>query len=445
MDFPCMHFSRQRLPGRLRRIERACCGSKVAIWLTCFLTFFGCNSKDDDPPEGSSALHAVGNTGPSDQAIDIVFIHGVDGNYQSTWHPTGKESDYWPKWIATDHDYAGVWSIDYPAATTVWRGHTMPLIDRARDLLGVLEADGFHKSDKPLVFVTHSFGGLVAKQMIKTGSESPNDAWKAIANRTKGVVFIATPNAGSNLATYLEFLAGKLTTVTVDELAFSEPRLLELNRWYIRQAPLRGIETLAFCETQPTSGIMVVPEATADPHIANSEIHPGDGNHATICKLQSRDAKVYKLVSQFLERMKLPDPPITRPNPADVGDPEHRSSFPTREQVVNQHVSIDRSKFALVVTNQTREPVMLSLYDCTRHYAEPKRRDLWRDFPAPTDGVPKVYENHFDNESTGWFCLYVSNDAGFFSKCLAVTNLFAETQAHVKITGQSPDYRIELE
>lgn len=76
----------------------------------------------------------------------------------------------------------GVWSLGYENAAfkprmlsllrfAFGRGFAMPLLDRARSVLLRFDVDGI--GNKPLVFITHSMGGLLVKQLLRTANESP--------------------------------------------------------------------------------------------------------------------------------------------------------------------------------------------------------------------------------------------------------------------------------
>ena len=97
---------------------------------------------------------------------DVIFIHGPGGDAYGTWqHGVGLEA-WWPSWIAGDSKRVGVWSLDYDAAPSVWLGRAMRTVDRANNVLALLDAEGFGK--RPLFLVCHSFGGLVAKQLLRS-------------------------------------------------------------------------------------------------------------------------------------------------------------------------------------------------------------------------------------------------------------------------------------
>lgn len=166
----------------------------------------------------------------------------------------------------------------------------MPLLDRAKNVLLRLELEQL--GEKPLVFITHSMGGLLVKQMLRTANDSTDPKRKTIVEQTRGVCFIATPHIGSDLAKwafYFRILLG--TNVSVDELRPHHPQLRDLNQWY-RDFVAReqvNIKTVTFYEMKPLPGIgLVVAQGDADPGVPNTGLHPLDDDHRTICKPASK-------------------------------------------------------------------------------------------------------------------------------------------------------------
>src|SRR5262249_15856077 len=148
-----------------------------------------------------------------------------------------------------------------------------------------------------IVFVTHSMGGLLVKQLIRHGLDLGDVRWKAIADHTRGVCFIATPHSGADLANYIKFLASFLGTVAVQHLNANDSRLLDLNQWY-RQHAFARFQTEVYCEKQVTGwkgvGVIVVDDRSADPGIPGVVPIPLDEDHLSICKPASKDALLYK-------------------------------------------------------------------------------------------------------------------------------------------------------
>ena len=201
------------------------------------------------------------------RAGDVVFVHGLNGNPYGYWAYEEKREHWWPEWLGEDLPQVGIWSLSYENAAfksrrlsflrrSGYRGFAMPLSDRAKSVLLQLEVGGI--GERPLVFVTHSMGGLLVKQLLRTANEGPAQSpWKAILKNTRGVCFIATPHIGSDLAKWVSYFRTCLgTNVSAEELKPHGSLLRELNEFYRNLVAKKGvnIKTLSFYETKPVFG-----------------------------------------------------------------------------------------------------------------------------------------------------------------------------------------------
>lgn len=94
------------------------------------------------------------------------------------------------------------------------------------------------QEDRPIVFVAHSLGGLVAAQALVHGDQrSENSAAQRIARNLRGMIFLGTPFKGSSAAKLAEIARRILELFGVDTqqhtlrlLGVDSERLDELTR-----------------------------------------------------------------------------------------------------------------------------------------------------------------------------------------------------------------------
>ncbi|MBH5402765.1 hypothetical protein HZZ13_33960 [Bradyrhizobium sp. CNPSo 4010] len=244
-----------------------------------------------------SKLHKISSKRTQPGLGAVIFVHGLGGDAFATWRKGKESSSFWPQWLAEDLEQLDVYSLSYEASPVAWLGTTMPIFDRAKQILTWLEP----LSERPIVFICHSLGGLLVKQMIRLASTGGFANWRALANQTRGVVFLGTPHTGADIAGTLDRLGAILgTSVSMTELAKNSPHLRDINEWYRNSARPLNIKTLPFYEKQPTHGILVVDETAADPTIESVAAIPLDGTHLTMCKPESREDFLYVTVERFV-------------------------------------------------------------------------------------------------------------------------------------------------
>ena len=240
---------------------------------------------------------------PEMAVMDVVFLHGLDGDARKTWTGKGKgrgkeASSFWPAWLAEDFDGVAVWSVGYEAWSSGWRGRAMPMQDRAVNLMAQLQNRGI--GQRPLCFVTHSMGGLLAKEILLHAAEGRTD-YAAFATAARGVVFLGTPNTGSGVIRVVDSLGIVYrATEAVKDLQRNSAHLRHLNDRYRDWACESGIGNLVFFEAYPTKGVRVVDETSAKPGLPRVRPIPVDADHIGICKVADRDSLVYGQVKRFI-------------------------------------------------------------------------------------------------------------------------------------------------
>ena len=268
---------------------------------------------------------------------DIIFVHGLDGDARTTWQEKGRPDTFWPGWLGEEFPKAGVWSLDYESSSMAWRGDSMPLYDRANNVLNLFEQEGI--GQRPIGFVCHSLGGLLIKQILRNAKDFKNSAWQAVMGLTRFIVFLSTPHSGSSMANWIQYL-GKLlrASVSVKELEAHHPQLRQLNIWYRDHVADLGIKNFVYCEEQKTGrtylglgGILVVDKTSADPGIPGVTPISLDEDHISICKPASKTAQVYRQVQRMTEEELINVSPSSRsPQPQPQLHSVHQAEAETK-------------------------------------------------------------------------------------------------------------------
>ncbi|KAG9450954.1 hypothetical protein H6P81_010919 [Aristolochia fimbriata] len=264
-----------------------------------------------------------------DPPIDIVFVHGLRGGPFKTWRITedkasttsksglvekidqeaGKEGTCWPReWLASDFPHARIFTVKYKTNLTQWSGASLPLQEVSSMLLKKLDAAGI--GSRPVVFVTHSLGGLVVKQMLH---QAKTENLKEFLNNTLGVVFYSCPHFGSRLAD-MPWRMGLVfrPAPTVGDLRSGSPRLVDLND-FLRYRYNKGlIDVLSFSETKVTPivegyggwafRLEIVPIESAYPGFGELVVLDAT-DHINSCKPVSRTDLSYSETLAFLEKL----------------------------------------------------------------------------------------------------------------------------------------------
>ena len=226
-----------------------------------------------------------------DPLINVVFVHGLDGNPIKTWAFDLDES--WHTWLSAKLPNACIWSLHYTLRSTRWSGESMPIADRAINVLATLQSELLN--GLPIVFVCHSYGGLLIKQAVLTARDSATE-YAAIAERTLGVVFLATPHTGSGIAQYIDAFPIFRSTPAITELRQNAAALRELNRRFKVVFDKSSIEVSSYFETRTTHGIRIVDEQSGDIGFGRTAV-PIDCNHIEICKPPRADFRVTQTIS----------------------------------------------------------------------------------------------------------------------------------------------------
>jgi hypothetical protein len=243
--------------------------------------------------------------------VDFVFIHGITGHPISTWRGSEESSNVsWPRdWLPKDLPNSRVLSVGYDIFLSHWTGTALPIPEQARAVLEKLKLAAVGNK-RPVVFVCHSFGGLVIKQLLLFAHNEPQ--YKNILDNTVAVVFYSTPHLGSKLTYYDKGYLDVIFrgTAAMVELSPENNRLKELNEAFPKIAP--HVSTMSFGETITCFGApithtvtcyQIVDEDSANPKFLgeNHKFFMLNENHRNVCKPASPEDERYARVMNFIK------------------------------------------------------------------------------------------------------------------------------------------------
>ncbi|KAF5709861.1 tetratricopeptide-like helical domain-containing protein [Fusarium globosum] len=135
--------------------------------------------------------------------VDIVAVHGLNGHREKTW--TAENGINWLRHLLPDDvPRARVLSWGYDANTHAASGtSSLLLYDHARTLVSDLtrERTLTKCSQRPIIFVAHSLGGIVVKSALIHSDAARQGALleqRSIKLSTYGILFMGTPHQGGN-------------------------------------------------------------------------------------------------------------------------------------------------------------------------------------------------------------------------------------------------------
>ncbi|GAA0165603.1 hydrolase [Lithospermum erythrorhizon] len=287
-----------------------------------------CVGSDKSADDDSSLHEAKSYSHPDDPVFDIVFVHGLRGGPFKTWRlsedksstksglvekideEAGKQGTLWPgEWLSADFPHARLFSLKYKTNLTQWSGASLPLQEVSSMLLDRLAAAGI--GDRPVIFITHSMGGLVVKQMLHQAKAENKENF---VNNTAGIVFYSCPHFGSKLAD-MPWRMGLVfrPAPTIGELRSGSPRLVELNDFIRNLHRMGTLEVLSFCETKVTPIVEgyggwafrmeIVPLESGYPGFGELVVLEST-DHVNICKPLSRTDPSYRETLEFLQKLK---------------------------------------------------------------------------------------------------------------------------------------------
>jgi ankyrin repeat protein len=250
-------------------------------------------------------------------ASNIVFVHGLNGNAEKTWTGSGDDRVFWPRdLLAQDVRHSAIWIYSYDSRIDMSGKSKEPLAHVFRRIGNELRLSLQAQTHGPLIWVAHSLGGLLVKTALTLSNtetevdpDDEADTRSLIASRTRGIIFMGTPHAGSSpgaraarFTTILSVFSRHPTAIRY-ESEIGELRLdSTITRTTSDFAALldrKGFPVVSLFESQPMltdSGPRMVVDEFARLNHPNETTGILEGNHLTMCKFEAKEERGYALV-----------------------------------------------------------------------------------------------------------------------------------------------------
>ncbi|KAI1481363.1 hypothetical protein F4774DRAFT_424234 [Daldinia eschscholtzii] len=259
----------------------------------------------------------------------IVAVHGLGAHPYYSWKANGpaydsateqsKDHDVEINWLKHEgflkedfknarilsYGYNADWFMDASLSTASQKAMTF--------LKALAEFRQETKKTPPILFIGHSFGGIIVKYAIHFAYS--DSCFEDINRNTAGIIFLGTPHQGSGASSFGKALA-RLTSFSGSNamllrlLSYGSPALLDLKRDFstaitsiFHQKPLL---VYSFYETLPTFFGWLSLGVIVGPHSATLDIGKHisvDTNHSGLNKCKAKTDQPYIKISSAIREI----------------------------------------------------------------------------------------------------------------------------------------------
>ena len=254
--------------------------------------------------------------------VDVVFVHGLDGHPQSTW-TSEKDGVFWPAQLLPpilEEEKARILVYGYDAnvtpsmddATTMTKDK---IHNHVEQLLAVLYEDKRKNeaTERPIIFITHSLGGLVVKAALIHSAEVrgfKTGHLRSTFVSTHEILFLGTPHQDFDITKLISrWQPGyhdRTSTQSriLDALQANHETLQVIDRRFIQL--INTFQIYFFHEGKPTNinedSHFLVEEESATPNFHDVERAIIQQDHAHMCQFENEHSSGFALVTEALQR-----------------------------------------------------------------------------------------------------------------------------------------------
>ncbi|KAI0965568.1 hypothetical protein F4678DRAFT_452396 [Xylaria arbuscula] len=268
-----------------------------------------------------------------DAKVDIILVHGLNGDPQKTW--SAKNGVFWPADllpISLREARANVLVYGYNADVYSKKHGSNPsdnfIYMHAQTL--VTSLTHYRKdeltSSNPIIWVCHSLGGILVKRALLYSNDlrtSQHEDYRSIYVSTYGMVFLGTPHTGSDIATWGTVLQAMSDAVVPKSFFQSESVLLRtlkrdnetlqnINSHFLDV--YQRFKILMAHENHKTdlkgTRALVVDAHSASPQLPGVTYYAIEATHSGMCKFDSKNAPGYRTIASAIRAWVLDAPDV---------------------------------------------------------------------------------------------------------------------------------------
>lgn len=236
-----------------------------------------------------------------------------------------KYSFCWPiDWLPQEFPSIRILGLQFESALSYWvkkvcpcENNKLKLKNRSADYLPRLRDAGIGEG-RPVVWVSHSMGGLIVKGIINQALASDDPKVRQIAENTRGIIFLGTPHKGSSIAKYSQQTALLWPTIEVKDMEENSKELLKLNEEFLKNINKMNtpVEIVSIAEGSPMKvfqniKMIVVPLESA--YLGYGDFFVSNENHLNLSKPLSQNSFIYTMIVNMIEKIlkQAPNKPTT--------------------------------------------------------------------------------------------------------------------------------------
>ncbi|RYP71368.1 hypothetical protein DL771_004856 [Monosporascus sp. 5C6A] len=254
-----------------------------------------------------------------DAKVDIVLVHGLNGDPQKTW--TAKNGVFWPADLlptSLRDARANILVYGYNADVYSKKHGSHPsdnfIYLHAQTL--VTSLTHYRKDEQtaqnPIIWVCHSLGGILTKRALLYSNDlkaSQHEDYRSIYVSTYGIVFLGTPHTGSDMAAWGTVLQAMSDAVVPKSFFQSESVLLKtlkrdnetlqnINNHFLDI--YQRFKILMAHENHKTdlkgTRMLIVDANSAGPQLPGVTYYAIEATHSGMCKFDSKNAPGYRTI-----------------------------------------------------------------------------------------------------------------------------------------------------